>query len=281
MPAKKTKKTKSKAKMNPGENSISRHKTTPARLEPAQAAASPVFDIIPRTRVRPSASSRPVITSNQPAVADTTLRQPGPAPQLDIPQPNLDPVAETPKKALAPEEKGVLVADLVAKKQAAATVPEPVAPSTAQAAPAEAPVEAVEPEKPKEKTMVHEKTIQPPQQEAGNSAAADAAPELQDTPAEDSLANALKDDSTGSPPEQTDELKDAIKDMDSSSLRHHELYEGKPVIVVHKHHTGKHPALAWTVWFLMCLAIALLAVNLLLDAEVISTEYVIPHTDFL
>ena len=285
--------------MNPGENSISRHKSTPARQESTKSVVeSPVFDIIPRTRVRPSASSRPVIASTQPAVADTTMRQAMPGPRLNLGQlggaqsgGQLDVGDDTTvsKEKVMPEEKGVLVSDLMAKKQAAEAAQEPKSvesPAPELVSSVAATKEPEEAAKTEELTMVHERIIQPPKDiGTGEGEAVAAAKEDAPTedsapaPADDSLEAALEGDDK--PREQTDELKDAIKDMDSNSLRHHELYEGKPVIVVHKHHGGKHPALAWTLWFLLCLVLALAAVNLLLDAGVITTDYAIPQTDFL
>jgi len=61
--------------------------------------------------------------------------------------------------------------------------------------------------------------------------------------------------------------------------QHHELYGGKPVIVIHKH--GRHSALKTIVWVIICLIVAVAIVDVLLDAGVITTDYDVPYTDFL
>ena len=40
-------------------------------------------------------------------------------------------------------------------------------------------------------------------------------------------------------------------------------------------------ALAWVLWFIVCVGLALLIVNFLIDADIITTTYNIPHTNLL
>lgn len=96
--------------------------------------------------------------------------------------------------------------------------------------------------------------------------------------ASDTLKDVLQEESV-KPQEHSQALKDAMKDMDGKP-QHHELYGGKPVIVVHKEH-GAMSAVAWVFWFFLCLGLAVLIVNFLLDAGFIETTYRVPHTNIL
>ena len=250
-------------------SNISKHKAKTTRLTTGSAAqaGTQAFDIIPRSKVRPSTNSRPVITDNQPLVADTTLKAPSSAPVLDVKHSGID--LEPPKTAASaaaepvqadnkPAEQGVPVADLMAKRQASQAEQPPAGPAPEQVAagaePQDTPTESqAEPAQP--------------------------APETADVHDDASLEAALNA-GTDKPQEHSEALKDAIKDLGNTDLRHHELYEGKPVIVVHGNH-GRHPVLSWVLWFMVSVLIALLVVNFLLDAELITTDYSLPYTDLL
>jgi len=118
-----------------------------------------------------------------------------------------------------------------------------------------------------------------------------------DVAAGDSLADALREDEPIAPQEHSQALKDAMQEMDgkpshANDLKdekdsidektegRHQLYEGEPVIVVHKAH-GQMSAVAWVLWFIFCLGLALLIVNFLIDAGYIETNYDIPHTNII
>lgn len=108
----------------------------------------------------------------------------------------------------------------------------------------------------------------------------------------DSLADALREDEPETPQEHSQALKDAMQEMSGKDSKHdkddkveksdghHELYGGKPVIIVHKGQ-GQMSAVAWVLWFIFCLGLALLIVNFLIDAGYIETNYNIPHTDII
>lgn len=113
-----------------------------------------------------------------------------------------------------------------------------------------------------------------------------ATPEKTEPVANDVLQEVLKEEPV-EPQAHSQALKDAMKDMEgkggadkSDRSQHHELYGGKPVIVVHKEH-GAMSATAWVLWFFLCLGLAVLIVNFLLDAGFIETTYRIPHTNIL
>jgi hypothetical protein len=113
---------------------ISKHKATitrkPAGNKASTSDVSPVFDIVPRGRVRASATSRPVITGNKPEVSDNTLAT---APLLRYKR--HDSVTITPKTSRADDdeksepdgykvsttvkERGVSVGELLAKRAGA------------------------------------------------------------------------------------------------------------------------------------------------------------------
>lgn len=332
------------------------------------------MDIIPKNRVRPSATSRPVIATSMPAVADNTMTTPSGAPTLQIAkrrQITISPPADSelnkedvmPNVAAgsvaqeqAPAAQGVSVSELLAKRQEktlATPVEEPVlAPApeleVAAAEPAVAPgttpelpdtevssvpdedpaaAEAArllsdtpEAEKPPAAEAVEEPALglqpaeeakveteirqeldadEPVVDEPAVAEPAPASPEEQEVAvaeksespeaeeakapepaANDSVADILKEEES-EPQEHSQALKDEIKGMgDSKAEGHHEQYDGKPVIVIHKEH-GPMSAVAWVLWFFLCVGLALLVVNFLLDADFITTNYNIPHTNIL
>ncbi len=269
---------------------ISKHKHTATRrvVQPAPQA----FDIIPRSQVRPSATSRPVIPSKASEVADTTLATP---PTVRLSHQTLlatkADVTNVTGLASKPTERGVSVADLIAKK----SEPIVITNSDADAEPKLPPLEA--PEATTAVQSEEKQEVTPPVTTETEVTAAvsdkntpevttDLEPKLPklSTPSPktdepDSLAQALKADDD-QPQEHSEALKDALNDLSGQPAAHHELYGGKPVIVVHKPH-GKHSALMWSLWFFFCLGLALLIVNLLLDAGIIETTYNVPYTDFL
>lgn len=276
--------------------SISRHKTgTTRQVAAAKASTSPqAFDIIPRSQVKPSTTSRPVITSSQPEVADNTLTQPNPAPQLQLQHKRVElkpsPEATAAKDETAPaamtEERGVSVAELLAKRAENDKPAQPAAAATDQEQPQPTKAEQQETAKPNDEPKADAKT--PEAAEAADEPQSEPEPESKsepntsEKPAEDddSLAQALKEDAEA-PQQHSESLKEAIKDLDGEheARPHHELFGGKPVIVVHKdHHTS---GLMWFVWFIVCLILAVVIVNFLLDAKVITTTYDVPYTDIL
>jgi hypothetical protein len=121
----------------------------------------------------------------------------------------------------------------------------------------------------------------------------------QDKPAEqpadtgDSLADILREEPTQTQ-EHSQALKDAMKEIDQKGQKHdheehhavdkqdsrHDLYGGQPVIVVHKDH-GQMSPMAWVLWFVFCLLLAMTIVNFLLDAGYIETNYEVPHTNLI
>lgn len=112
------------------------------------------------------------------------------------------------------------------------------------------------------------------------------APEIPDAPAEaaeGSLDRIFKEDK-----QQTivhsQALKDELQNIDDKPEEgvhpHHELYGGKPVIVIHKAHSPQ-ATLNMILWIIFCFLLALVIVDVLLDSGVITTDYNVPHTRLL
>jgi hypothetical protein len=287
------------------DKSISKHKATRRAV---QTPAPQAFDIIPRNQVRPSTTSRPVIPSNQPEVADNTMTtsshvrlnhqiriNPGAGEDAE----NSDDTAiEASSKTatLAPPEQGVSVSDLLAKKNAVAapdvekSEAETVKTTEVESEPAVTEDSDPAPELAADKPAAEEPADDKPAAETTKPA--ETAPDSKPAPAKsesenanDALADVLRDDTPGPAPAHSEVLKEAIKELDEDEVgkdgrHHHELYGGKPVIVVHKDH-GTKSALMWALWFFLCVGLAVLIVNFLLDANVINTSYNVPHTDLL
>lgn len=81
------------------------------------------------------------------------------------------------------------------------------------------------------------------------------------------------------PQAHTPALKDALDNLEDQP-QHHELYGGKPVIVIHKAR-GSRSTASTVAWVIICLLLAIVIVDLLIDANIISLSYDIPHTNFL
>jgi hypothetical protein len=283
---------------------ISKHKTGTTRRVVKPATGPQAFDIIPPSRVKPSITSRPVITSTQPPVADNTLTTPPTAPTLQLkhkeltlePSKSAEDLKAKPEGSVAtPSEPGVSVGDLIAKREKAKTEePEPAADKqepqetvveekSAEVTPVEEPEPKAEPESEATKSSANEQTSEPPKVEDVKPPVADGAKSAGEDVPEDDFMRALRDDHNepSESQEHSPALKQAIQDLDEKDGRpHHELYGGKPVIVIHREH-GAKSALLWILWFIICVGLALLVVNLLLDADIIQTDYNVPHTDFL
>ena len=108
-------------------------------------------------------------------------------------------------------------------------------------------------------------------------------------PKEDSVEAALTEDKEkdGKPQAHSPALKEALNDLGSDvpadgeeHPHHHELYGGKPVIAIHRHRGGSS-AVAVILWLLVCLVMAVAAIDLLADAGIIEIPYNIPITDFI
>jgi hypothetical protein len=277
-----------------------KHKSPAKKTAAAKASSGPqAFDIIPRSQVRPQATSKPVITANQPEVADDTIKQPSTAPALNLskhkvigikPSDGLEAAKIFPaaagQGAAANAEKGVSVSELIAKRSAKGEDAE-VEPT--EEAPAEdLPTEDSKEEKPEVKSESESEEApaeeKEPEKEEEKAKAEPTKVEDVKPPAEGSIEAALQDDEQ-KPQEHTESFKEAMKDMEGGEAagheghQHHELYGGKPVIIVHSEH-GLKAALLWMLWFFVCVGLALLIVDLLLDAQIITTTYNIPHTNY-
>ena len=96
---------------------------------PATKPAAVAMDIIPKNKVRPTTTSRPVIAPAGPLAADTTLTQPGGAPLLRSRRRlTLQPLGDTTAEADDSQDResetlprtsseGVSVGELIAKRQ--------------------------------------------------------------------------------------------------------------------------------------------------------------------
>lgn len=273
---------------------ISRHKTSSTRARQTGVDTSRAFDIIPPGKVRPSASSRPVILPSGPPVQDTTLRTETGAPELqlthktpvlDVPEPSKDAPASSADSPDSPGSQGVLLADLVAKREKAAKVNDPL--------PDEPVLETELADTVKDPTksdeIPHDVIADVPVAEPAPKVAAevsDDAPEAADVPDNLSAVLTQREDPAGDdkssdtePKEHSESLKQAMNDLQEHDGKpQYELYGGKPVIVVHKRHGAS--ALAWVGWFLFSLVLTAVIIDLLLDSGLIVTDYIIPHTNF-
>jgi hypothetical protein len=161
MPAKKSEKPAEKPAKATKPPAITKHKATQARRP--TVGEGQTFDIVPPSRVVPSATSRPVITANRPQQTDNTLvaetastEVPSSAPMvhkkltLDITTPAADTTAQadakdesgTPGAPLMPAKPGPTVGELLsAKKSDAAPEPETAAEPETSSEPEAEPVE--------------------------------------------------------------------------------------------------------------------------------------------
>jgi len=297
-----TKKPTSDSKDNePAEQAV--RKTAPL---PASAV---VMDIIPKNKVRPTTTSRPVITNSGPGVADNTMTQPSSAPLLQTkkrltitPMGDRDSSDNSEAEATtASADQGASVEELIAKHHqkndelTEAPSPKPDPSPVVIEVPTADPVAVSQlaPSRPAPSGL--------PEEVAADRAAAEAAASLlsgepieksfepaseqstsREAPTSSAVADILKEeDDQPQPQEHSQALKDELKEMgvNGGPKTHHELYGGKPVIIVHKDHSMS--AVGWTLWFLFCVTLALVAVNFLLDADVITTDYQIPHSNIL
>ena len=294
----------------------------PASSPHKKAGSGPqAFDIIPRHQVKPSTTSRPVITTTQPEQLDNTLKT---APLTAMTSKSADsqlkhkPLNLTPsddaEPATGPEPvkpKGVPLSDLLASKQAAveqpaeetAAAPEPSPEPAKEAADntnsktaetsegeADAP-KADEPAKATEETQKEAPADKPEPKPAAATVATAAAGEF------DSVDQILKQDDPKKPQPHSQALKDELATIDGDKPAdgeeagedkpidderpHHELYGGKPVIVIHRGR-GSHSALNAFLWLLVCLVLAVVIVDVLLDMDIISLSpsLNIPHTSW-
>lgn len=275
------------------------------------------FDVMPPGKVMPSATARPVITSSGPQQPDNTLTQPGSAPLMHkalVLQPTapdgdvhqaaaelgatLD-EAET-AAPTAPEVPSVLggdkppagrsVADLLSAKQNAVQAPEPKDEEASTPAIGLEPDQVAEPaaETPN-KTSSRGLTIQPlnTEDKPSDDKTADAKPDTDVEATPESATDTSVQESAAEADQATDtdtQLADLnSKDKDAQSdepLPPPELYGGKPVIEVHEDHPVRS-AINALLLFLLILGLALLALNFLLDAGVVSLNVDLPYTDLL
>ena len=279
----------------------------------AKTASPQAFDIIPRSRVLPSANARPIIPSNQTPQADNTLTaQPGDTPALSThAKIHLKPLDDEAHKTVVPS--GALTAEELKAKLSARSTASNKQEAVTDKQPADGEEletmddlpeldETVEPTEADDEPKLEKVTADEPETDEGaiEQTKPDATDDSDDPaePQPGSLEHALKDE-----PETSIEHSQALKDelqgmadddagdaektdqadksgLDEHGRRHHELYGGKPVIVVHKHRRSTRMML-WVVWLFFCLLLAVAAVDVLLDADIITTDYNVPHTDFL
>lgn len=247
-----------------------------------------VSDLIAKRAVGEKVLSPPASTSvaeselvpapPSPTVEPATDANPGTTPELPVSQP------EHVDDQAAAEAARLLSDEPVASPVNAA--PSVEAPEAELSPPEEAVADAsvaVEPEAVKPAETDEAVPIAEPQATAKTDENTDAAAPASAQGGDESVPNntlkeVLKEDPV-EPQKHSQALKDAMKGMDGKP-QHHELYGGKPVIVVHKEH-GAMSAMAWVLWFFLCLGLAILIVNFLLDAGFIETTYRIPHTNIL
>lgn len=289
---------------------ISQHKVastklpTASLLRPNAQSAAQSFDIVPRGKVMPSPTTRPVIMRGQPIQADNTLVQVPSAPTLE------KLLASNAKKAEVLKKRGFMSA---ADPQSAVLSPAPsldpslppgVSPKVSSEVSSKnngivttgAPVLLAPVVAEAKSRIVGERTIAPPSHESEPSAKKTTTEHLEESEASQL---ATSGGPLVGPDEQSDNFEAAIEGFDDSDTpdtlsettnnkdllnttepQEVQLYGGKSVIVIHESHPARD-ALKSLLWFIFFLGIALVAFNFLLDAGVVSTGYDIPHTDVL
>lgn len=290
----------------PKRNTITAHKqpATKSDAKPLTIGQGQSFDIIPRSQVRPPVTARPVLTPTKPEQSDNTLQSATQAatsqlkhgtlsftpsaPELD----DNDAEALLGKVASISQEVGRQKAPAEPKREepqlesdgsvAEATQDEAdgttapglkLAPEPTKESEGAVEAEAEDAEKPEATTPITDVETAETEQK----------PSEAPKPADGSIDHIFKED-----PQQTIEHSQALKDElqsmgdkpEEDTHPHHELYGGKPVIVIHKAH-GAQATLNWILWVIFCLLLALVIVDALLDAGVISTDYNVPHTHYL
>ncbi len=303
----------------PANKQITKHKATRRAVQSAPTAFDiiPRSQVRPSSNARPIIpSNKPEVvdtTMTNPVKVQLShqLRIDSPADDAD-----LDMALETPSNepAALPKEAGVSVADLIAKKSDTSTIepikvdvtdsdtkspvvePKPDAEddtasvnddtTTVAQAVAQSEQSTTSNTEPKLPPLTEDEPVKPKTDAYNGPAAPASTSDISNNT--DNLSAVLKDNNVTSEvsAEHSETLKGALKDLDDneevdSNGRHHQgLYGGKPVIVVHKAH-GSQSAVMWVLWFIICLGLAVLIVNFLLDAGVIATSYNVPHTDIL
>ncbi len=298
----------------PQKNDDNNHKrpssraTTHPHHSPGQS-----FDIIPRSQVRPTVTARPVLTPTAPEQVDNTLQsssQAASSPLIhgsgglalaptapEVPdglegstsnnEDILDEVNATAAEATKSKVKHELkltppdsMSSEEASQPADASTPNdsPTAATEAETATKQELSELVETTKEPESPLVEDVPVEDQEETQPSSGSATESP-LSKDPEDGSIDHIFKDDTQTI--EHSQALKDelqTLKDKPEEEIHpHHELYGGKPVIVIHKAR-GVQSTLNWILWFIFCLLLALVIVDVLLDAGIITTDYSVPHT---
>lgn len=297
----------------PKKHTIVQHKQSNSHLDRGTNAKSlQAFDIIPRSQVQPSVTARPVLTPTRPEQADNTLQTASQAASSQLMHQSLNfssasPVTDSQSGSnnmslsTAPTLASLITkhtqpiaglgktgkfgeSDKADKANEANEVddtseytsdgkPAPTITSPSVTVNEVAVTATLGPNADvvRDQELTPEPNIEPQLEPVAKEAA---------EPAPDSLEHALRED-VSQPLQHSQALKNELKEMNSSDEPvHHELYGGKPVIVIHKAH-GKNSPLATVLWIIACLLVALLIVDVLLDAGVIVTDYNVPHTRLL
>lgn len=261
---------------------ISKHKSA------AKKPAGENFDIIPASRVKPTNTSRPVITDNEPVQTDNTLAQPGTAPTMhhelklsrlsasdtdDGPAAADDAVAtnagDTPEVPVG----GRSLADILAAKNKAVeveSVPDSVASDEAGT------VETLDDETSDDRAVIP--------LEAKKDDKAQATPEADKSPKPVPAQEAVKETPKESSDETSDDSIGGLVGMEKAEAvaapAVPELYGGKSVIKIEEPHPLRDLMKALVISVLV-LALAAIALNFLIDAEIILSGSGLPHTNLL
>ena len=153
----------------------------------------------------------------------------------------------------------------------------------------EAAEKAEEPQEPEEKPVKEVTTAAEPEPEPEPEpevTAAEPEPD-QPKPVPGTVEHALHDE-TRQAIEHSPALKSELQNLADEDDKkeklpedhpHHDLYGGKPVIVIHKH--KKSSAASVILMILICLVVAVAIADVLIDAEVVNLNFDVPHTDYL
>lgn len=253
------------------------------------------FDIIPPSKVKPSHTSRPVITPG-PSHADNTLT-PKPVTKhskkkLEAPKSASELPGDTTEVAASgatavPEEASAtdqilasaptLDKKSLVDKPDAGTVSEPQLPSESTPIMPDAMTQDTTVEQP---VQSGEASAQVPETTAALSVSKPAdipeAPAASEQPTD--LNSVLAQNQQQAPIKHSEAFTAALHEF--SMYKHEQPEHAKPFVAVHRHNYVRI-ALFWLMWLVVCVALAAAIIDVMLDAEILQTPYDIPHTNFI
>lgn len=260
--------------------------------EPKKPAHKKVFDIVPPGKAPASPNSRNVIVGHKAKVKEDMFvpgKDKEPSRLAGDPNEKRPLMAGTDRKVLAPASNDL------EPSAPAVRPPKKTEPAETKTVDAPGPTPAPTPEKQEEKPIAPPETTPPPaaKSEASKDESYD---NLLESLQKDANAQAAKDEEAtagqlaveqvvqtpdaDTPSTPTESLQTPLKPLTQDEV----LAETQaPVLdqAVVSHHKTHHGAGYWLLILLLIVVIALLALNFLLDAEVITIDFDVPHTNLI